>query len=104
MERVGTYATPQNLLRKSIDDLKVLKKLKLEIIYLGVETGDEELLKEIIAHSNFTNCFFTSNHASNYLPIRLRLPEQKQEGLKLLDKILVTKDESILKPEYLRAL
>ena len=24
----------------------------------------------IIANSNFTNCYFTSNHASNYLPIK----------------------------------
>ena len=63
-----------------------------------------EELREIIAYSNFSNCFFTSNHASNYVPIRLRLPEQKEEGLKMLDKILAAKDESKLKPEYLRAL
>ena len=47
MERVGSYAAPQNLLRKSVDDLKALKELKLGIIYLGVETGDEEMLKRI---------------------------------------------------------
>ncbi len=197
VERVGTYASPQNLLNKSVDDLKSLKEHKLGILYLGVETGDEELLKkiekgvtvsqmveagrkvkaagitlsvtvilglagaqggdrhalqtakvlteidpefcgaltlmlepgsvlyerwrrgefvpatpfqsleelrQIIARSSFTNCFFTSNHASNYLPLRLRLPQQKAEGLELLDKVLAAKDERQLKPEYFRAL
>jgi len=197
MERVGTYASPQNLLRKSVDDLMALKKLKLGIIYLGVETGDEELLRrvdkgvtrsqmieagrkakaagiplsvtvllglagpegsarhaietarilteidpeycgaltlmiepgtpmyeqwqrgefvplttfqyleelrEIIARSDFIDCFFASNHASNYLPLRLRLPQQKEEGLKLLDRVLAERDERALRPEHLRAL
>ncbi len=47
MERVGSFATPQSLLRKSVDELKALKDLKLQIIYLGVESGDEEMLKRI---------------------------------------------------------
>jgi radical SAM superfamily enzyme YgiQ (UPF0313 family) len=197
MERVGSYATPQSLLIKTVADLKALKDLKLGIVYLGVETGDEELLKtikkgvspaqtleagkkakeagitlsvtiilglagaqgqarhslrtaevitemdpefcgaltlmlepraplfqewqqgkftpaspfqcleelrQIIAHSDLTNCFFTSNHASNYLPLRLKLPQQKEQGLELLDTILTTKDQRSLKPEHLRAL
>ena len=49
-------------------------------------------------------CFFTSNHASNYLPIRAMLPDDKNEVLALLDKILKTRDERILKPEHMRAL
>ena len=197
LERVGTYANPQNLLVKSVDDLRALRGLKLGMIYLGVETGDEELLRRIdkgvsrsqmveagrkakaagiplsvtvllglagmegserhaietakilteidpdfcgaltlmlvpgtrlhdqwqrgefsplspfqyleelrqmIAHSDFANCFFASNHASNYLPLRLQLPQQKEEGLKLLDKVLAARDERALRPDYLRAL
>lgn len=50
------------------------------------------------------NCYFTSNHASNYLPIRAKLPEEKNNIVKLLEKILKNKDESILKPEHMRAL
>lgn len=61
-------------------------------------------LKLIIENSDFTNCFFTSNHASNYLPIRARLPEQKAELLKLIDDVLVNKDISRLRPEFIRAL
>lgn len=61
-------------------------------------------LRTIIANSNFTNCFFTANHASNYLPIRARLPGQKAEVLKLIDDVLAHKDMSRLRPEFARGL
>ncbi|MCL5125545.1 MAG: radical SAM protein, partial [Deltaproteobacteria bacterium] len=35
-ERIGTYASARDILRKSLEELKELKKLKLGIIYLGV--------------------------------------------------------------------
>lgn len=197
LERVGTYSTPRAALIKSIDELKELRELNLKIAYLGVETGDEELLKKIkkgatydeiveagrklkqagittsvtvilglggvegskehalktakilsdidpdfagaltimltpgtpihkdweegrftlispfqaleelkiiIENSDFTNCFFTANHASNYLPIKVRLPEQKEEAVKLISDTLARKNMSDLRPEYLRAL
>jgi len=197
LERTGTYAAPQSALIKSIDELKELNKLGLKIAYLGVETGDEELLqrvrkgatyaqiveagrklkqagitpsvtvilglggvegsknhavmtgrilsdidpdfvgaltlmlvpgtplykdwekgrfslispfqtleelKLIIQNSDFTNCFFTANHASNYLPIKVRLPKQKAEAIKLLDDVIAKKDMSQLRPEFVRAL
>ncbi|MCK4368476.1 MAG: radical SAM protein [Dehalococcoidales bacterium] len=197
LDRIGTYATPQAALIKSIDELKELNRLGLKIAYMGVETGDEELLKKIdkgasydqiveagrkirqagitlsvtvilglggvegsqnhalktaqilsdidpdfagaltillvpgtplhrdwekgkfslispfqsleelrliIQTSSFTNCFFTANHASNYLPIKARLPQQKAAVLKLIDEVLATKDMSRLRPEFTRAL
>ena len=197
LDRVGTYATPQAALIKSVDELKELNQLGLKIAYMGVETGDEELLlrvnkgvnyaqlveagkklkqagitlsvtvilglggvdgsenhalktakilsdidpdfagtltillvpgtplhkdweegrftlispfqsleelRLIIQNSNFTNCFFTANHASNYLPIKMRLPEQKAEVLKLIDDVLAKRDMSQLRPEFTRAL
>ena len=61
-------------------------------------------LKLIVENSDFTSCFFTSNHASNYLPIRARMPEQKAELLKLIDNVLTSKDSSQLRPEFTRAL
>ena len=197
LDKIGTYATPQSALIKSADELKELNQFGLKIAYLGVETGDEELLKAInkggsyneiveagrkikqagitlsvtvilglggvkgsrkhalgtariltdidpdfagaltimlvpgtplhkewedgkftiispfqsldelkliIENSNFTNCFFTANHASNYLPIKARLPQQKAEILKLIDEVLTSKDMSRLRPEFIRAL
>ncbi len=61
-------------------------------------------LKLIIENSDFTKCFFTSNHASNYLPVRARLPEQKAELVQMLDGVLASRDSSRLRPEYFRAL
>ena len=61
-------------------------------------------LKLIIQNSNFTNSFFTANHASNYLPIKVRLPRQKAEVIELIDDILAKKDMSQLRPEFIRAL
>ncbi len=51
-----------------------------------------------------SRCLFTSNHASNYLPLRAYLPDEKERTLALLDEVLRLKDERLLKPEYLRAL
>lgn len=197
LDRTGTYASPQSALLKSLDELRELNRLGLKIAYLGVETGDEELLKKvnkganydqiveagkklkqagittsatvilglggvegsqkhalatgrilsdidpdfagaltimlvpgtplhkdwqegrfslisplqslaelktIIENSDFTSCFFTANHASNYLPVKARLPEQKAEIIKLIDDILVRQDMSRLRPEFTRAL
>ncbi|MBN2079697.1 MAG: radical SAM protein [Spirochaetes bacterium] len=49
-------------------------------------------------------CLFTSNHASNYLPLRAVLPDQKGDILALIDRVLEKRDERLLKPEYMRAL
>ena len=64
-----------------------------------------EELKIIIKNMNVRrNCYFTSNHASNYLPIRANMPQDQSMVLKLIDKVINSKDESILKPEHMRAL
>jgi len=49
-------------------------------------------------------CYFTSNHASNYLPIKAHLPEEQKSFINMLDRVLEKRDESILKPEHMRAL
>jgi radical SAM superfamily enzyme YgiQ (UPF0313 family) len=197
VERIGTYANTKSVLKKSVAELKKLKEMGLKIIYLGVETGNIELLKKIhkgatyeqmveaahrikeagialsvtvilglggieksvehaldtakiltdmdpdyagaltlmfvpdtplyedyiqgrfvlpdkfgfirelyliIANSNFTNCYFTSNHASNYLPIKAYLPSQKDNVLKLINSVIDKKDMKRMRPEYLRGL
>jgi len=197
LERVGIYANARDILRKDEEELKALKDLGLGMIYLGLESGDPEVLKRIkknatieqmiragrrvkesgillsvtvilgmggvegsqvhavetgnvlsemdpdyvgalslmivpgtpiekeietgrlvlptpfgliqelewmITHSRFTQCFFASNHASNYLPLRIRLPEQKEEALKRIREVLQRKDPALLRPEYLRVL
>jgi radical SAM superfamily enzyme YgiQ (UPF0313 family) len=197
VERIGTYATPQDILRRTVDELKELRQFKLGIFYTGLETGDDELLqkigkgvssdqvieagkrakdagisfsvtvilglagiegnkkhvletarvltgidpdyvgaltltlvpgtplyqrwernefhplspfqsleelKSIIENSNFTDCFFSSMHASNYLSVRGKLPQDRERILKQLEKVLATRDPSLLRPEFLRGL
>jgi len=197
VERIGTYATPQDILRRSSEELKELKRLKLGIFYTGLESGDDELLQKIgkgassdelveagkkvkeagiifsvtiilglggvegsqkhaletarvlseidpeyagaltltfvpgtplyeqrernefhplspfqsleelkliIENSNFTDCFFSSMHASNYLSVRGRLPRDKEKMLGELEKVLTARNPSLLRPEFLRGL
>ncbi|MDY6862902.1 MAG: radical SAM protein [Thermodesulfobacteriota bacterium] len=197
LERVGIYANAKGILKKSVEDLQELKALRLGIIYLGVETGDQlildkvkkgttveklieashrvkdagiklsvtvllglggvekskehalatakilsridpdyagaltvmvyefsEIYKEVqegtlklpdpfqtleelrtmISDSHFTHCFFTSNHASNYLPIRVWMPEEKVKTLEMIDNVINSRDENLLRPESLRAI
>lgn len=47
LERITSYASPQNLQRKTVAELKTLREEGLDILYFGIETGDEELLKKI---------------------------------------------------------
>ena len=51
-----------------------------------------------------SRCFFTSNHASNYLPVKATLPDEREKVLQVLEQIISEQDESILKPEFMRAL
>jgi len=197
IERIASYATPQDILRRSIDELKALKALKLGILYMGVESGDDEVLGRIkkgathaemveaaakvrevgillsvtvilglgavqgssrhalesariltemdpdyagaltltlipgtplyrewekgefeiitpfdslkelrtmVEHAVFSNCFFSSMHASNYFAIRGSMPADKLKVLAQLDSILSKKDPALLRPEYLRGL
>jgi len=195
VRRVGSYANAKSIKMKTPEQLKDLKKNGLGILYLGVETGDEELLKkirkgsspqhlinmgrkvreagiklsvtvllgiagrgrsleharatgellsrmdpnyvgaltvmlipgtplheefqngtfevptekelllelrEMIAHTNLSRGLFFSNHASNYLPIKARLPKGKQVALDQIDSAL--KGDIGLRPEWMRAL
>ena len=47
LRHVGTYVGPKSTLGKSVDELKTLRAAGLTKAYLGVETGDDQLLKEV---------------------------------------------------------
>lgn len=66
------------------------------------EAGMLRELREMIAHTHLTRGYFFSNHASNYLPIKAKLPSGKQKALDLIDAAL--RGEIGLKPEWMRAL
>ena len=47
LTRVGSYASPQSLTTKSLDELRILKGKKLRILYFGLESGDDETLVSV---------------------------------------------------------
>jgi len=67
-------------------------------------TPDEMLteLGTMISATHLSSGLFHANHASNYLPIRARLPHDKEKTLALIARALEGKVN--LKPEYMRAL
>lgn len=47
LKRVSCYASPGNFAHKSVDDLKRLKGAGLQLLYVGLESGDDEVLRRI---------------------------------------------------------
>jgi radical SAM superfamily enzyme YgiQ (UPF0313 family) len=67
--------------------------------------SSKEMLEELsimIGATDLTNGYFHANHASNYLPIKAKLPQDKEATLQLIAQALAGKIG--LKPEYLRGL
>ena len=65
----------------------------------------EEMLRELrimVAKTNLSQGLFHANHASNYLPIKARMPKDKEKTLALIDEALAGRIH--LKPEWLRGL
>lgn len=58
-------------------------------------------MKELLTYINLSCGLFSSNHASNYLPLRAWLPEGKQALLASIEAAL--NGEIGLKPEWMRA-
>ena len=197
IRRIGAYATAQDILRRTVGELKELQALKLGILYIGLESGDDEVLKKvcknvtaaqvveavkkvkaagiltsvtvilglggkegssnhalatakalsemdpdyagaltmtlvpgtpmyddaasgkfhlitpfeslqelltIVKNANFSNCFFSSMHASNYFSVRGTLPQDKEKMVKALEQIIKKGDPNTLRPEFLRGL
>lgn len=195
LKRVGIYGGPKDILAKSSEELATLKAHGLNIVYLGVESGNEGILRSVckgvttnqmiaagqkvrasgltlsctviiglggkaLSHEHaidtahvisqidpqylgaltlmlegeaplakaikdgsfqllspfeslkelrtmlgnlkVSNCIFRSNHASNYLPLRATLPEDRDELLQTLDSIINNHTVESLRPEYWR--
>lgn len=63
-----------------------------------------EELAIMIQNTNVTHSFFASNHASNYLPIKVWLPEDKDRAVQAINRVLSRRDPALLRPESSRAL
>ena len=55
LRRVSCYATAMNLLAKTPEELRRLRELGLELLYIGPESGDDITLKRIAKGANSTD-------------------------------------------------
>ncbi|MDR1786392.1 MAG: radical SAM protein [Spirochaetaceae bacterium] len=46
-ERVGIYATPKDVIRKSPEDLELLREKGVRIAYIGAESGSDTVLRDV---------------------------------------------------------
>src|SRR5690606_14161399 len=47
VHRVTSYCLPRNLRRKSVEELKALRQAGLRMLYVGAESGDDEVLRRV---------------------------------------------------------
>lgn len=47
LERISMYAAPKDILGKTDDELKTLKNAGLDMLYMGIESGDDTVLKDV---------------------------------------------------------
>jgi radical SAM superfamily enzyme YgiQ (UPF0313 family) len=83
------------------------------VLYNMVQKGEFQLLdpfetleemKILFEELNVDNMKFVGIHASNYLPINGTLLKEKEKMLATINSILMTRDESSIRPEHMRGL
>lgn len=81
-------------------------------LYKLEQTGDFSIpapfeilseLAEMLEHTEMHGLFF-SNHASNYLPLRVRMPSERDNAVKMIREFVRNGDASFLKSERMRRL
>lgn len=55
LSRISTYASPGNLMRKSLTELQELKDAGLSLLYVGIESGDDQVLENIQKGETFAS-------------------------------------------------
>lgn len=65
LQRISTYATPNNIIKKSIQELEELKSAGLDLLYVGIESGDDEVLSAIQKGETFDSIVSGINKAKH---------------------------------------
>jgi len=54
LQRISSYALPKDILQKTSEELLMLRNAGLKLLYIGIETGDDELLQMIGKGETYT--------------------------------------------------
>ncbi len=87
---VGSYANTKSISMKSPDDLVELRNLGLDILYLGVESGDDQVRKRVKKGSSAKQCIEMAGRV-------------KEAGIKLAALVLLGIGEKERSMEHARA-
>jgi radical SAM superfamily enzyme YgiQ (UPF0313 family) len=55
IERISCYAMPKNLLQKKDDELEALQKAGLHMFYVGIESGNDTVLKKVTKGATYSS-------------------------------------------------
>ncbi len=55
VQRVSAYCLPRNLKNKTVEDLQQLRELGLSLLYVGCESGDDEVLARVEKGETFAS-------------------------------------------------
>ena len=69
LERISSYAMPKNLLQKTSAELKTLRTAGLKMLYIGIESGSDKVLKKITKGATYKTIVESCKKAkeSNYV-------------------------------------
>ncbi len=102
-ERITSYASARDLLLKTPDELKLLKDNGLDMIYLGLESGSEKVLKEInkgVTVEETVSAALKAKEAGIRLSVTEITGLAGQDGME--EHAIATADAlSRMKPEYI---
>jgi radical SAM superfamily enzyme YgiQ (UPF0313 family) len=63
LQRVSAYANARDILQKSAEELAVLKSKRLQMLYLGLESGSDEVLQRIQKNATAEDMVRCVHHA-----------------------------------------
>ena len=107
LRHVGTYAGPVSILKKTISELSALRNAGLTKAYLGVETGDDRLLREVnkgVGYDEMLNAGLNLRHAGINLSSMVLLGLAGKGERSAEHALATAKITNEMAPEYLAAL
>ena len=66
LERISCYAMPKNILQKKDDDLKEIRAAGLDMLYVGIESGNDVVLRKVTKGATYKTIVQACQKAKHY--------------------------------------